>query len=457
MAGGVRLFVLVVIKTVIVNTKLGYFLFWCHVLMTKVFQWEFCFIRNHWNLFRNALVQKRHNGQCLVRNCVFFLSRGRLNTHEVPNWRSVLPLHTSDTCILYNIYIYVYIFVYSSILYTKNKCLVFMGMWCAFLEHTLWCPRMRISSNLYLGKKKHLVDLTVDVFSCRIQTSSKNRTSFLERHKIDVRANPDVRPWWHSLDLHTWWMLRNCWGGVGWGRDDDILWTWTHGGCYAHMVDATQLLGWGGVGMMTFFELAHMVDATQLLGWGGVGWGRDDDILWTCTHGGCYATAGVGWGRDEDILWTCTHGGCYATAGVGWGGVGSGWWHSLNLHTWWMLRNCWGGVGWGGVGMMTFFELEHMVDATQLLGWGRDDDILWTWTHGGCYAHMVDATQLLGWGGVGWGWWHSLNLHKKHGWLTGDVENASKLEEPEERTAWYEPCQEKKGPSAARAKVRVAA
>ena len=39
-----------------------------------------------------------------------------------------------------------------------------------------------------------------------------------------------------------------------------------------------------------------MVDATQLLGWGGVGWGRDDDILWTCTHGGCYATAGVGWG-----------------------------------------------------------------------------------------------------------------------------------------------------------------
>ena len=69
---------------------------------------------------------------------------------------------------------------------------------------------------------------------------------------------------------------------------------------------------------MTFFGLAHMVDATQLLGWGGVGWGRADDILWTCTHGGCYATAGA---------------------------------------------------GWGGLGMMTFFELAHMVDATQLLGW----------------------------------------------------------------------------------------
>ena len=38
--------------------------------------------------------------------------------------------------------------------------------------------------------------------------------------------------------------------------------------------------------------------------------------------------------------------------------------------TWWMLRNCWGGAGWGGLGMMTFFELERMVDATQLLGWG---------------------------------------------------------------------------------------
>ena len=86
------------------------------------------------------------------------------------------------------------------------------------------------------------------------------------------------------------------------------------------MVDATQLcggVGWGGVGMMTFFELEHMVDATQLC------------LSYHCTHGGCYATVLV-----------------------------------LSLHTWWMLRNC--GVGWGGVGMMTFFELEHMVDATQL-------------------------------------------------------------------------------------------
>ena len=64
----------------------------------------------------------------------------------------------------------------------------------------------------------------------------------------------------------------------------------------AHMVDATQLCGgvrWGGVGMMTFFELEHMVDATQLC------------LSYHCTHGGCYATVrwgGVGWGGDDDIL-----------------------------------------------------------------------------------------------------------------------------------------------------------
>ena len=43
-------------------------------------------------------------------------------------------------------------------------------------------------------------------------------------------------------------------------------------------------VGWGGVGMITF--LAHMVGATQHH---GVGWGGDDNILCTCTHGWCYA------------------------------------------------------------------------------------------------------------------------------------------------------------------------
>ena len=76
------------------------------------------------------------------------------------------------------------------------------------------------------------------------------------------------------------------------------------------MVDATHEVaggvGWGGVGMITFFALAHMVGATQ------------HHVSCTCTHGRCYATP--------------------------WGGVG---------------------LGWCGVGMITFFALAHMVGATQ--------------------------------------------------------------------------------------------
>ena len=49
-----------------------------------------------------------------------------------------------------------------------------------------------------------------------------------------------------------------------------------------------------------------------------------------------------------------------------------------------MLRNTmgWGGVGGGGVGMMMFFGLAHMSDATELLMFFR-------------FAHMSDATELL--------------------------------------------------------------
>ena len=56
----------------------------------------------------------------------------------------------------------------------------------------------------------------------------------------------------------------------------------------AHMLDATQLMGWGGVrwgGMLTFLALAHMLDATQYV-----------NVPSTCTHVGCYAIDGVGWG-----------------------------------------------------------------------------------------------------------------------------------------------------------------
>ena len=109
-----------------------------------------------------------------------------------------------------------------------------------------------------------------------------------------------------------------------------------------------ELVGWGGLGMMTFFALAHMWHATQLLGWwGGVGWGwwrslhlHTCDMLRNCWGGG------VGWVGDDDVLCTCTHVTCYATAGV---------------------------VGWGGLGMMTFFALAHMWRATQPCGNWRED------------------------------------------------------------------------------------
>ena len=111
-----------------------------------------------------------------------------------------------------------------------------------------------------------------------------------------------------------------------------------------------------------FLALAHMVGATQVMGWGGVG---------------------VGWGGDDNVPCTCTHGRCYATS------------CSLHLHTWSVLRKSWDGVGlgWGGVGMITFLALAHMVGATQVmgLGWGGVGMITFL-----ALAHMVGATQVMG-------------------------------------------------------------
>ena len=139
----------------------------------------------------------------------------------------------------------------------------------------------------------HMVDATKLCLSCHCTHGGCYATMFV-------------------LSLHTWWMLRNCVclelaRAVGWGGDDDILWTWTHGGCYATMF-VLSLHTWWMLRNCVCLELAR-----------AVGWGGDDDILWTWTHGGCYATMFV-----------------------------------LSLHTWWMLRNC--------VCLVT----AHMVDATQL-------------------------------------------------------------------------------------------
>ena len=94
-----------------------------------------------------------------------------------------------------------------------------------------------------------------------------------------------------------------------------------------------------------FLALAHMVGATQVMGWGGVG---------------------VGWGGDGNVHWTCTHGRCYTTA------------CSLHLHTWSVLRKSWDGVGlgWCGVGMVMFIELGQKVSCTCL----RDFLPEWFWS-----------------------------------------------------------------------------
>ena len=48
------------------------------------------------------------------------------------------------------------------------------------------------------------------------------------------------------------------WVGVGWGGDDNVPCSCTHGRC-----SASNGMGWGGVGMITFLAVAHMVGATQ--------------------------------------------------------------------------------------------------------------------------------------------------------------------------------------------------
>ena len=99
--------------------------------------------------------------------------------------------------------------------------------------------------------------------------------------------------------------LRVGWGGVGWGGDDDILWSWTHAGC----------------SQLCLFVIAHMLDATQLC------------LSCHCTHAGCYASVFV-----------------------------------LSLHTCWMLRICVCLViaHMLDATQLCLFVIAHMLDATQL-------------------------------------------------------------------------------------------
>ena len=93
------------------------------------------------------------------------------------------------------------------------------------------------------------------------------------------------------------------------GGDDNVSCTCTHVGCYAN-----DGVGWGG--MIMFLALAHMLVATQMMGWGG----GDDNVSCTCTHVGCYANDGVGWGGM--IMFLALAHMLVATQMMGWGGGG---------------------------------------------------------------------------------------------------------------------------------------
>ena len=107
----------------------------------------------------------------------------------------------------------------------------------------------------------------------------------------------------------AWLMLRKQWGGVGlgmgWGGDDNVPCTCTHGRCYATSC-FLHLHTWLVLRNIMFLALAHMVGATQ------------HHVSCTCTHGRCYATSwggvGLGWGGDDNVPCTCAHGRCYATS-----------------------------------------------------------------------------------------------------------------------------------------------
>ena len=95
--------------------------------------------------------------------------------------------------------------------------------------------------------------------------------------------------------LHGWCYASMGWG---WGGDDNVPCTCTHGRCYASngmgwgWQRSLHLHTWSVLRNIMFLALAHMVvvGATQVMGWGGVGVGMIT-FLSTCTHGRCYATS----------------------------------------------------------------------------------------------------------------------------------------------------------------------
>ena len=187
-----------------------------------------------------------------------------------------------------------------------------------------------------------------------------------------------------------WWCTRHeCYAthGVVWGGAVFRFLQLAHAGD-AHAMNATLLMGWCGVGLCSgSFNLHTLVMHTPWMlrySWGGVGaWGcvhvPSTCTRWWCTRHECYATHGVVWGEAVFRFLQLAHAGdahaMNATLLMGWCGVrlwsGSFNLHTLVMHTPWMLRYSWGGVG---EAVFMFLQLAHAGDAhamnaTVLMGW----------------------------------------------------------------------------------------
>ena len=224
----------------------------------------------------------------------------------------------------------------------------------------------------------------------------------------------------HTLVMHTPWMLRYSWGGVGWGCVH-VPSTCTRWWCTRHECYATHGVVWGGA-VFTFLQLAHAGDAhamnaTLLMGWCGVRLCSGSFNLHTLVmHTPWmlrYSWGGVGCGCGQVpstcTRWWCTRHECYATHGVVWVGLCSRSFnlHTLVMHTPWMLRYSWGGVGWGCVQVPStctrWWCTRHECYATHGVVWGEAVVRFLQLAHAGD-AHAMNATLLMGW--CGWGCVH---------------------------------------------------
>ena len=202
--------------------------------------------------------------------------------------------------------------------------------------------------------------------------------------------------------------------GVGWGGAVFTFLQLAHAGD-AHAMSATVLMGWCGVGLCSrSFNLHTLVMHTPWMlrySWGGVGWCcvhvPSTCTRWWCTRHECYGTHGLVWGGAVFTFLQLAHAGdahaMNATVLMGWCGVGlcscSFNLHTLVMHTPWVLRYSWVGVGWGCVHVPStctrWWCTRHECYGTHGLVWGGAVFMFLQ------LAHAMNATVLIVWCGVG--------------------------------------------------------